>query len=432
MTPTSLYLAALASAAVPGLDPVSVEPVAPQPGDVFDVAFVQDAEHRRWVVRVPRTPAASAQQEQVAPLLSLLARRAAFAVPVPKGFASTKDGRRAAVHAYIPGSQLDLAKLPPGPGIAAELGRTIALLHNTERALFEEAGLPTYDADDYRERRLAALDRAAGTGRVPAPLLTRWERALEDVSMWRFVPTPVHGGLTGRQVLAHFTDDEVGTGTIKGFTGWEGAKVADPADDFADLVGRAPGPVVDTVLEAYAHTRVDRPDRNLVARARLVGELRLLARLVEAVSAKDAEAIRDGEAVLRELEVSVTSGGGSVPDIVPEATPVRRSPSPPEAAQGEANADGELDEPPAEVTVEDAPVEDAEPNQVREEPTAPEDDMAEDRASEADSEPSPIDEQVDEQVDEPADEPADEPERIDDLGAVDDEDELIRRNPELS
>ena len=53
-------LAALASAAVPGLDPVSVEALPSTPDQAFDVGFVRDHDGRRWVVRAPRTEVAGA------------------------------------------------------------------------------------------------------------------------------------------------------------------------------------------------------------------------------------------------------------------------------------------------------------------------------------------------------------------------------------
>jgi macrolide phosphotransferase len=234
------FLAALASAAVPGLDPVSVEALPSTPDQSFDVAFVQDAEHRRWVVRAPRTDVAGAEMDRTVGLLGLLGRRLPFAVPAPKGFVALEEGGRAAVYPFLPGHNLDYSELPAGPGIAAELGRAIAALHNTDPAVYEEAGLPSYDADAYRTRRLAELDRAAETGRVPTTLLARWESALEDVTLWRFAPTATHGDLTGDQVLAVFTDDDdASTGKVRAITGWEDAKVADPADDFAALVADA-------------------------------------------------------------------------------------------------------------------------------------------------------------------------------------------------
>ena len=300
------FLAALASAAVPGLDPVSVEALPSTPEQSFDVAFVQDAEHRRWVVRAPRTDIAGAEMDRTVGLLGLLGRRLPFAVPAPKGFVALEEGGRAAVYPFLPGHNLDYSELPAGPGIAAELGRAIAALHNTDPAVYEEAGLPSYDADAYRTRRLAELDRAAETGRVPTTLLTRWESALEDVTLWRFAPTATHGDLTGDQVLAVFTDDDdASTGKVRAITGWEDAKVADPADDFAALVADASPETVETVLEAYSHTRVERPDANLLVRARLVAELGLLTTLMVSLARKDVGAVEVLTTQLRRLDDAV-------------------------------------------------------------------------------------------------------------------------------
>ena len=293
MTRTPLALAALASAAVPGLDPATVQGTPHVPGHEFEVAFIEDTQHRRWVVRSPMTAAAAAQMDVTVALLGLLSRRLPFSVPTPKGFVDLKEGGRASVYPYLAGRPLDFAHLPAGPGIAAELGR----------ALFDEAGLPTYDADTYRTRRLSDLDRAAATGHVPTGLLARWERSLEDVSLWRFAPTPTHGDLTGDQVLAVFDDDEdAASGRIRGLTGWEDAKVADPADDFAALVTQASPEAFDTVLEAYAHARVDRPDKHLERRAQLAAELKLVSELLTAVGAKDQGGVEACAARLRQLD----------------------------------------------------------------------------------------------------------------------------------
>ena len=311
MDRSPLFLAALASAAVPGLDPTSVEALPGPPDHAehtnrFDVAFVQDSQHRRWVVRVPRSKTAAAQMESTFGLLALLARRLPFAVPTPKGFAALKEGGRAAIYPYLPGQNVDFEALPPGPGLAAELGRAIAALHNADHGLFDEAGLPAYDADTYRTRRLSELDRAAATGHVPTGLLSRWEKTLEDVSLWRFAPTPTHGDLTGDQVLVVFEDeDDASTGRVKAFTGWEDAKVADPADDFAALATQAPPAALETVLEAYAHARSERPDPHLLTRARLGAEMRLLSELMGSVSAGDPALVERHAAALRRLDERV-------------------------------------------------------------------------------------------------------------------------------
>jgi macrolide phosphotransferase len=186
--------------------------------------------------------------------------------------------------------------------------------------LCEEAGLTSYDPDTYRTRRLSDLDRAAATGHVPTALLSRWERSLEEVSLWRFAPTPTHGDLTGDEVLAVFDDnDDATTGHVRGLTGWENAKVADPADDFATLVTQTSPAAFDSVLEAYSHARVDRPDKYLERRARLAGELKLVSELLIAVGSKDKRGIDASAEKLRLLNATTAERDIDEP-VVPGTT----------------------------------------------------------------------------------------------------------------
>ena len=348
MDRSPLFLAALASAAVPGLDPASVEALPSEPGQLFDVAFVQDTQHRRWVVRAPRTQAAGAQMDLTVALLGLLARRLPFGVPTPKGFAALKEGGRAAIYPYLPGQNLDFSRLPAGPGVAAELGRAVAALHNADHGLFEEAGLPAYDADTYRTRRLSELDRAAATGHVPTGLLSRWESALEDVTLWRFAPTPTHGDLTGDQVLVVFDDeDDASTGRVKAFTGWEDAKVADPADDFFALATQAPPAALETVMEAYAHARAERPDANLLVRARLSSEMRQLSELMAAVAGGDRLLVERHAAGLRRLDERVHAEEESANDYrrsgLSPARPAGPVLAPPAVVEEEVDEDDDVE-----------------------------------------------------------------------------------------
>jgi aminoglycoside phosphotransferase (APT) family kinase protein len=296
------YLAALASTAVPGLDPASARGVRRREGEDIEVAFVTDTAARQWVVRLPLTAAAGARMDATAALLALLARRLPFHVPVPKGSVAVPEGN-AVVYPYLPGRPLDLSALPAGPGLAAELGRTVAAIHNLDRGLYEEAGVPAYDAQTSRARHLADLDRGAATGHVPGRLLSRWERALEDVTLWRFAPTPIHGSLTGRSVLTVFDDEkDASSGHIRAVTGWEAATVADPAEDLADIVTQASAAAVDSVLEGYANSRIERPDPHLRRRARLLSEMGTLRLLLTAVGSGDSEVTTKHAAALRRLE----------------------------------------------------------------------------------------------------------------------------------
>ncbi|NUO35316.1 MAG: phosphotransferase, partial [Dermatophilaceae bacterium] len=304
MTRSPLFLAALASSAVPGLDPVSVEGVPGRPGDLFEIAYVQDSQDRRWVVKCPATQAAGAMLDDIAPLSGLLGRRLDVAMPMVRGFAQVPEGR-AAVYLRVPGRPLDFAGLQPG-GLAAEVGRTLAHIHNVEHLLFEEAGRPTYDAEAHRRRQLSELDRAAATGHVPTGLLTRWEHALEDVSLWRFAPSAVHGTFTGANVLASFDDeDDSSTGRVRGVLAWEESRIGDPADDFAQLARVAPPETLDAVLEAYAQSRVERPDVHLVRRARLAAEMAPLRPLLHALASGRLEVVERTAERLRALDTRV-------------------------------------------------------------------------------------------------------------------------------
>ncbi|MEO9152792.1 MAG: phosphotransferase, partial [Lapillicoccus sp.] len=302
MTRTPWQLAALASSAVPGLDPAAVQAARTGPGHQHEVAFVTDSQHRMWVVRAPMTPAAGAQMDTTVALLGLIGRRLPFAVPAPRGFVGVPEGR-VAVYPHISGRPINLATLPPGPGLAAEVGRTLAAIHNLDRRLFDEASLPVYEAETFRTRRLADLDRAAATGHVPTGLLSRWERVLEDVSMWRFAPTPIHGDISGDQILVVFEDEtDAASGRVRGITGWDDAQVADPAEDFAAIVTQCDEQTIETILEAYANSRVERPDPHLRRRAKVASELRLLTALLSAVSAGSQGLIRAYAADLRDLD----------------------------------------------------------------------------------------------------------------------------------
>ncbi len=164
--------------------------------------------------------------------------------------------------------------------------------------MVEDAGLPSYGAEEYRTRRMAELDAAAATGHVPRGLLTRWEKALEDVGRWRFQPTVVHGDLAPAHVLVE--DDEV-----VGLLDFGDAKVADPADDLAFVAVGADERALDAVLESYAVARFEQPDRHLADRARLAGELALARWLMHGVRTEDRTVVDDAVGMLRELDADV-------------------------------------------------------------------------------------------------------------------------------
>ena len=292
-----LALAALACAAIRGLEPVSARAYL-QHDQQVDAAVIEDDLGRRWLVRAPRDDTAAARMDAEGRLLTELSGWLPFAAPEIAGTAPLPEGGLGVVYRMLSGSPLDLSELQPGPGLTAALGRAIAAVHELPERLIDGAGLPSYSAEDYRQRRLAEVDRAAATGHVPAGLLERWEKGLEEAGAWRFVPCVVHGDLASENVL-------IEDGEVASVLEWGEARVADPADDLSWLVTGASEAAVESVLEAYAIGRRQPPDRDLVKRARLAGELALARWLLHGVSTDDPEVVEDAVAMLADLDAGL-------------------------------------------------------------------------------------------------------------------------------
>lgn len=296
-TRSPLALAALASAAIRGLEPVRTRALDSAADDV-DVALIEDNLRRQWVVRAPATAAAGMRMEQEEQLIGQLMSWLPFALPQVEGAAPIPGGGRAVVHRQLPGHQMRPLELVLRPGLATAYGRAVAAVHDLPARLVEEAGLPVYSADEYRFRRLAELDRAAATGLVPTGLLTRWEKAVEEVGAWRFVPTCVHGDLAGENVLV---EGDAVTGVVE----WSETRVGDPADDLAWLAVGETEAALPAVIAAYTAARRDPPDGDLRRRARLAGEFAIARWLLHGVGADDAGIVDDAVQMLWDLEAGV-------------------------------------------------------------------------------------------------------------------------------
>ncbi len=343
---TPLALAALATLARPGLDVVATQPPR-DPGADFDVVGIVDADGERWIVRSPRHDAAGAAMEGEVALLESLADavdrgQLPFDVPRPAGFAPLPEGGRAMLYPELVGAPLDVASLTPGSPLLRSVTHAIAALHELSGAVVRTAGLPDYDAEGYRQRRLAELDDAARTGHLPARLLRRWEHALEDVALWRFATTPVHGDLAAEHVLSDGA-------SVVGIVDWSDARVADPADDLAWLLSSMTHEAADAVVEQYATIREGAVDDALEARATLAGELAVARWLMHGVRVRSDEVIEDAIDMLRELDDALADAPpiGRVEPVVEDYVPPSFEPgSGPDVPIDEdtVSADGDPDE----------------------------------------------------------------------------------------
>ncbi|MCT2090008.1 phosphotransferase [Micrococcus terreus] len=344
MNRTPMELAALASAAIPGLSPTGVAGSPDDPRD-FDAAVVLDQEGGHWRVRSPRNQEAAMRLETELQVLSGFTPRVRAGLPfrVPSVAGAVRlEGLRTFVYHDLPGRELDLEELTGlGEHIVADIGRVIAAIHALPAAVVENADLPSYTAEQFRQRRLNELDQAATTGRIPPVLLRRWENALEEKELWDFTPVVVHGDLHEDNLLVH-------RGRLVAVTGWTDLHVGDPADDFAWLASAGDQDFAESVLAEYSGHLTGEggsgtapeipgrsgaglpdddipadpfgspapviprsgPDEHLLRRAALAAEFALAQWLVRGINAGDEGMASEAQEMLRELQLDVDQHGG--------------------------------------------------------------------------------------------------------------------------
>ena len=294
---TPLELAALATAAVPGLQVAGLRP--PQYSDeVMSVTGLIDTRGNKWTVSCPHDTVGGLDVDAQSGVLDHLAKardakRIPFDVPRIHGTARTPEGDRIIVHQDLGGHAVTDDDLEDAQILPASLGRALACLHNLPASVYTLLELPSYTAAESRERQLALLDEAAAQVLIPANLWNRWEAALEDLSLWRFHSAPIHGDLQGNAII-------VDRGAVTAMTGFSSAHVGDPAADIAWILARSSEEFLERFNEAYARER-NGVDLHLLTRAQLLSELAIVRWLVHGLHAEDRSIVEEARQMLTEL-----------------------------------------------------------------------------------------------------------------------------------
>lgn len=294
---TPLELAALATAAVPGLRVVGLRP--PQFSDeVMSVTGIVDFSGNKWTVVCPHNTVGGLDLDTESGVLTRLAKakdvkRIPFDVPRIHGTTLTAEGDRVIVHQDLGGRTMDAEDFNDPHLLPASLGKALASLHNLPDAVYTGIHLPAYTTQECRDRLFAMLDEAAAQILIPANLWNRWEAALDDVSLWRFSPAPIHGDLQENSVI-------VDSGTVRAFTGFTSAHLGDPAQDIAWVLAQACDDFLERFKEAYSLERTH-TDLQLFTRAQLLSELAIVRWLVHGLHAEDPSIIADAREMLSEL-----------------------------------------------------------------------------------------------------------------------------------
>ncbi|MBO9577509.1 MAG: macrolide 2'-phosphotransferase [Microbacteriaceae bacterium] len=291
MARSAFTLAALASAAVPGLD---VRQAAPLADPDFDAAVLGGADGRDWLVRVPRTKSADRRLESELRALAALTpgarARLPFAVTSLAG--RTKAGPTfVAVTERFPGEAVPATAIPVEPeGLGYGIGQAIGAVHLLPPTIVADAALPMSGPAESRRAAIGVLDRTVATGMLPVAVQARWQHAIDDADLWQFQARVV-GGFDSSSFLA--VED-----TVVALEGWHGLAIGDPAEDFKWAVQTER--VADAVFSGYWST-AGTGDRRLRHRAALLSELDLGRWLLHGVESKATDVVDDAVELLTNL-----------------------------------------------------------------------------------------------------------------------------------
>lgn len=289
-------LTAWAVAEIPGLE---IDGYRDTTTDECDRVLARTTDDRLITIASPLTADVAALQDsehRVGQLLSAGVRdRLPFAVPHTLA-AGTIGKRRVVVTEEVRGNPLASLK-DPRPALPS-LAVALAAIHNLPTSIVTRNVIPTLSSLDCLRDAAGLIDRAHQTTKVPAPLLDRWDAAIEDTGLWQFAPTITHGSLDFDAIVV----DELG---VSGIINWSSARVGDPASDLFRLVGRVAASTADEFLETYQHQR-PLHDPRIVHRARFLAELDIARWLVHGFDTNDESVIADAVGMLTALLGAVT------------------------------------------------------------------------------------------------------------------------------
>ena len=142
---------------MPGLAPTATAS-APDDAADFDSALLLDADGKRWRVRSPRHAEASTRLETEFMVLREFspAIRAELPFLLPSVAGTVRQGSLSTfVYTHLAGSTRSIEELSAcSEALAKEIGTALAAVHDLPQALVNNADLPSYTANEFRQRKL--------------------------------------------------------------------------------------------------------------------------------------------------------------------------------------------------------------------------------------------------------------------------------------
>ncbi|MEY4366992.1 MAG: hypothetical protein RLZ28_407 [Actinomycetota bacterium] len=302
MGKSPLILAALAKDAASSLNFVSVRKYESLDSEDFDGALLTGDDGKHFVVRIAKNAMADANQEVELRALKALEKTAQLPFETTSLVASstTRDGEVVRILRYLYGLEFDLSETPANSPLVASIGEALAAIHSLPLSVVQDNLFPEYSTSDILKSNAAELDRAMETGKIPSVLLNRWEDALSNENLFRFMPTVIHGLMHPSAVLGQ---DE----KVSGVLDWKGLQIADPARDLAWIAAKAGDEVFYNLLLAYQQARPS-SDSNLRQRAQLYNELEWASWLVSGVNSNNDNVIEEAMSELEIIAATVEAG----------------------------------------------------------------------------------------------------------------------------
>jgi aminoglycoside phosphotransferase (APT) family kinase protein len=299
-----LILAALAKDAVPQFDFAQVKHLDGGSSGAFDAALLTSKNGEHFVVRMANSPSAGTELETeiraIRVFTPVIRLNLPFEISQLIGDTQDAEGQRAMVFNFVYGNPIEISRVEPLSDLTLSIASAISTIHKLPVELVQRAGFPELDPATNLKFRVSELDRAAQTGKVPPVLLQRWETALEDVSLFRYQPTVIHGSLNGHSMLEL-------DGKVSGVLHWSGLRIADPAEDLSWVLGGAAPELSKNLMARYYEAKPE-SDSNLFTRALLYSELELTRWLLHGYSTGNQEIIADAVGMLLVLTEEVETG----------------------------------------------------------------------------------------------------------------------------
>ena len=304
MGKSPLILAALAKAAVPSLDFSQVKRLSGAQTGLFDSALLTSTTGNHYVVRTPAGHSGALELDVETQVLKSLTPSVRAKLPFKAtsiiGEMTDSSKNRIVVFEFLYGNQIDIARLASNPQLIASIGAAIGAIHGLDTEIIRAAGLPDYSAADIARLRVNELDAVALTGKIPAVLLQRWQEALEDVALFRFNPTVVHGELSDTTVLEQDRN-------VSAVLNWGAMHIGDPAEDFAWLAGLRNLDLIEEARSAYS-AETQNFDSTLIQRAVLYNELAHASWLLHGTKIGDESIVEEAIVQLEILEEELNQG----------------------------------------------------------------------------------------------------------------------------